>query len=67
MLYILKISFFASRWGSIDGEYGIGSPTEVAKDQPHPGVAPIVPGEEVVHHKYYQWVVFVLFLQVKGW
>lgn len=52
-----------SRWGSISGEYGIGSPTEVAKDQPHPGVAPIVPGEEVVHHKYYQWVVFVLFIQ----
>ena len=29
----------------------------------HPGVAPIPSGEEVTHHKYYQWVVFTLFFQ----
>merc|ERR1712179_864536 len=43
------------------GEYGVGSPKEISQDQPHPGAAP--PDDEVVHHKYYQWVVFVLFLQ----
>ena len=43
--------------------YGKGLPHEVAQDNPHPGIAPIEPGEEVVYHKYYQWVVFVLFLQ----
>merc|ERR1712107_552719 len=47
--------------GEINEEYGVGSPKEISQDQPHPGVAP--PDEEVVHHKYYQWVVFVLFLQ----
>jgi len=30
---------------------------------PHPGVAPLVPGDEVVFHKYYQWVCYVLFAQ----
>lgn len=31
---------------------------------PHPGVANYVPGEEEkVHHAYYQWVPFMLFLQ----
>ncbi|CAN7991042.1 unnamed protein product [Ixodes pacificus] len=29
----------------------------------YPGVAPFVPGEQVVYHTYYQWVCFVLFLQ----
>lgn len=49
-------------WGEITEEYGVGSPKEISQDQPHPGVAP--PDEDnVVHHKYYQWVVFVLFLQ----
>jgi len=48
-------------WGEIGEEYGVGSPKEISQDQPHPGVAP--PDDEVVHHKYYQWVVFVLFLQ----
>merc|ERR1712013_43369 len=48
-------------WGEINEEYGVGSPKGISQDQPHPGVAP--PDEEVVHHKYYQWVVFVLFLQ----
>lgn len=52
-----------SRWGSQSGEYGVGNPSEVARDVPHPGIAPVQPGEEVVYHKYYQWVVFMLFLQ----
>jgi len=52
-----------SRWGKIGEEYGEGLPHEIAKHNPHPGAAPLVPGEEVVYHKYYQWVVFVLFLQ----
>jgi len=30
---------------------------------PHKGVAPIVEGEEVKHHAYYQWVAFFLVLQ----
>jgi hypothetical protein len=49
-------------WGEITEEYGVGSPKEISQDQPHPGVAP-PDGDNVVHHKYYQWVVFVLFLQ----
>jgi len=52
-----------SRWGKVNEEYGEGLPHEVGKHNPHPGIAPIEPGEEVVYHKYYQWVVFVLFLQ----
>jgi len=52
-----------SRWGKIGEEYGEGNPHEIAKHNPHPGAAPLVPGKEVVYHKYYQWVVFVLFLQ----
>jgi len=52
-----------SRWGKVSEEYGEGNPHEVAKNNPHPGIAPVEPGEEVVYHKYYQWVVFVLFLQ----
>jgi len=50
-------------WGEIKEEYGVGSPKEISQNQPHPGVAPPETDEEVVHHKYYQWVVFVLFLQ----
>jgi hypothetical protein len=49
-------------WGEITEEYGVGSPKEISQDQPHPGVAP-PDDDNVVHHKYYQWVVFVLFLQ----
>jgi hypothetical protein len=40
--------------GQLSGEKGI--------DNAHPGVAPL-DGEDVLHHKYYQWVVFVLSLQ----
>jgi hypothetical protein len=40
-------------------------PGEYLREVAHPGVGPVEPGEEVVHHKYYQWVVFVLFLQVR--
>jgi len=39
---------------------------EKGKDMPHPGIAPtadLEDGTEVVYHKYYQWVAFVLFLQ----
>ena len=49
--------------GKIGDEYGEGNPHEIAKDNPHPGIAPLEPGEKVVYHKYYQWVVFVLFIQ----
>jgi len=52
-----------SRWGAASGEYGEGDPSGAGKDVPHPGIAPVKPGEEVVYHKYYQWVVFMLFLQ----
>lgn len=52
-----------SRWGDIKDEYGEGAPMEVSRDQPHPGIAPVEEGDTIVHHKYYQWVVFVLFLQ----
>ncbi|CAG9133730.1 unnamed protein product [Plutella xylostella] len=30
---------------------------------PHPGVGPIAGSDETLHHTYYQWVPFVLFLQ----
>ncbi|XP_052758845.1 innexin inx7-like [Galleria mellonella] len=30
---------------------------------PHPGVGPILENDETIHHKYYQWVPFLLFLQ----
>ncbi|KAM3957025.1 innexin inx7-like [Aphomia sociella] len=30
---------------------------------PHPGVGPILDNDETIHHKYYQWVPFFLFLQ----
>eukprot|EP00092_Neocalanus_flemingeri_P000939 GFUD01000999.1.p1 GENE.GFUD01000999.1~~GFUD01000999.1.p1 ORF type:complete len:391 (+),score=69.13 GFUD01000999.1:54-1226(+) len=52
-----------SRWGKLKDEYGEGTPYEIARNNPHPGIAPLEPGEEVVYHKYYQWVVFVLFIQ----
>lgn len=29
----------------------------------HPGVGPALPGDELTHHAYYQWVPFVLFGQ----
>jgi len=35
--------------------------------QLHPGISPMADApnvEEVKHHKYYQWVLFVLYLQV---
>ncbi|XP_053601941.1 innexin inx7-like [Plodia interpunctella] len=30
---------------------------------PHPGVGPILESDQTLHHKYYQWVPFVLFIQ----
>lgn len=30
---------------------------------PHPGVGHMMPGDEVKHHAYYQWVPFMLVLQ----
>jgi len=50
-------------WGLASEEYGEGHPTDVGETNPHPGIAPYKEGDEVVYHKYYQWVVFVLFLQ----
>lgn len=53
-----------SRWGKGSEEYGEGNPATIGTGpNPHPGVAPPQAGEDVVYHKYYQWVVFVLFLQ----
>lgn len=31
---------------------------------PHPGIGPVEPGDSVTVHSYYQWVPFVMFLQV---
>jgi len=54
-----------SRWGKLQDEYAEGGVGAVgpAGSQPHPGIAPIGEDETVVHHKYYQWVVFFLFVQ----
>merc|ERR1712088_335357 len=54
-----------SRWGKYQDEYGKGGAVGPAGSQPHPGVAPIEESEkdDIVHHKYYQWVVFFLFVQ----
>ena len=43
-----------SRWGDVKDEYGEGLPHKVGMNQPHPGVAPPQPDEEVVYHRYYQ-------------
>ena len=32
-------------------EYGEGAPHTSGRAQPHPGIAPPVPGEEVIHHR----------------
>jgi len=53
----------SSGFGKMGEEYGEGNPHEIAKHNPHPGIGPMKPGEKVVYHKYYQWVVFVLFIQ----
>jgi len=52
-----------SRLGTAKEEYGVGNFDQIGLSQPHPGVAPLEPGQEMVTHKYYQWVVFFLFLQ----
>lgn len=53
-----------SRWGVKAETYGSNDKMDkLASDTPHPGIAPVEDDEEVVYHKYYQWVVFVLFLQ----
>ena len=61
----LTVFFLHDRLGTPKDKYGVGKYDEIGLDQPHPGVAPLKPGEEgdVVYHKYYQWVVFFLFLQ----
>jgi len=48
-------------FGLAKEEYGVGNPKDAGRNQPHPGVGP--ESEEDVHHKYYQWVVFILFIQ----
>lgn len=53
----------STRWGKASEEYGEGNPNDIGTINPHPGIAPLQDGEEIVQHKYYQWVVFVLFLQ----
>jgi len=52
-----------SRWGQYGDEYARGKFDGPLMGQPHPGVAPLEEGETVIHHKYYQWVVFFLFVQ----
>ena len=37
---------------------------EVGGEISNPGVGPVINEDEVVEHKYYQWVCFTLFLQV---
>ena len=37
---------------------------EVGSEISNPGVGPVINEEEVVEHRYYQWVCFTLFLQV---
>ena len=37
----------------------------VGKDVPHPGAGVERQGDERKYHKYYQWVCFVLFFQVR--
>jgi len=51
-----------SSWGKGSDEYGEGNPAQLGNEIPHPGIAP-PKDDEIQHHKYYQWVVFVLFLQ----
>jgi len=55
----------SSRLGTAKEKYGVGNYDQIGLNQPHPGVAPLEPGEEgdIVYHKYYQWVVFFLFFQ----
>lgn len=36
---------------------------EIGKDHSYPGVSPLLSSAKVHHHKFYQWVVFVLTLQ----
>jgi len=51
-----------SKQGVASDVYGVGSQHEVGLHQPHPGVQP-PQGEELNHHKYYQWVIFFFFVQ----
>lgn len=42
------------------------SVTSNSPDQAYPGVKPVIPGQDKKnYHKYYQWVYFVLMLQVR--
>merc|ERR1712012_43286 len=34
-----------SRLGTTEEEYGVGNHDQIAQHQPHPGVAPVLPGE----------------------
>ena len=38
---------------------------DVGEEVSNPGVGPVGLEDEIVEHKYYQWVCFTLFLQVK--
>ncbi len=37
---------------------------KVGTQVPHPGVGPPEEGDSITYHTYYQWVPFVLFVQV---
>ena len=37
---------------------------DVGEEVSNPGVGPVSVEDEIVEHKYYQWVCFTLFLQV---
>ncbi|XP_053634750.2 innexin inx2-like [Cherax quadricarinatus] len=36
---------------------------KIGAEAPHPGIGPVLPGETITYHTYYQWVPFVLFIQ----
>ena len=40
-----------SRWGKGSDEYGVGAPHTAGRNQPHPGIAPPKPDEDVVRKK----------------
>ena len=38
---------------------------QVGREVPHPGVGPPEVGDTITYHSYYQWVPFILFVQVR--
>ena len=59
---MLISSCLYDRPGVASDVYGVGSHHEIGQHQPHPGLQPQA-GEELNHHRYYQWVIFFFFVQ----